>query len=264
MSTEPIQRIEENDEVNKYYDKLIQHITEDWQNQKYQAAIDRIQEELDQPYIPYEYENILSDLLYSYERELKMMHLDEHLKNLSANDMLVEINKNGKFNIFLFELFMQKYGEHLEKPQLAILQLWLQDKVILNTEKFFILDCLAEANVDQNFIFYNANTDDDVVLNPLTYRDNEALQPYDEASKLVNDQTFKDPVVNNFANDVMSATAYYYFPSFPFSSTENLSNAVLNVISNSLNMLEVNPAQLSEDEKLVNKVIESIAEYEEK
>lgn len=263
MSTKPIQRIEDNDEVNKYYDQLIEKITLDWQNQKYQEAIDRIKEELDQPYLPFEYEDILSDLLYSYERELKLMHLDEHLKNLSANDMLVEINKDGKFNIFLFEYFMQKYGEHLEKPQLAILQLWLQDKTILNTEKFFILDCLAEANVDQNFIFYNANTDDDVVLNPLTYRDHEALKPYEEASKIISDQTFKDPTVDNFARDVLSACAYYYFPSFPFSSVDNLSSAILNVISNSLNMIDPDPDTLTEDEKLVNKVIQTVAEYEE-
>ena len=262
MEIEPIKRLEEDDEVNKYYDKLVENITLDWQNGKHQEAINRIQEELDQPYIPYEYEDVLSDLLYSYERELKFKTIDENIKNLSANDMLVEINRGGKFNIFLFELFMQKYGEQLEKPQFAIFQLWLQDKNVLNTHKFFILDSLAELNISHDFIYYNANVDEDIVLNTLTYRENELLKPYDEAAKIINEQTFKDPIISKFASDVLSATGYYYFPSFPFSSTQSLADAILNTISNSVNMIDINPDQLDDDEKKVTKVINSFEEID--
>lgn len=253
----PIERIEKNDEVNKYYDKLIENITLDWQNGKCDEALKRIEEELEQPYIPFEYEDILNDMFYSYRRELKLKTIDENIRNLSANDMLVEINRSGKFNTFLFELFMQKYGEKLEKPQLAILQLWLQDKEMKNINKFFILDLLAESNVNHDFIFYNANVDDDIVVNPLTYRTLDVLKPYDETAKIINEETFKDPVLQNFALDVLSATGYHYFPTFPFTSSEDLANAILTCINNSINMVEVNYDDLSDDEKRVEKVIRS-------
>ncbi|GAA5414623.1 DUF3196 family protein [Ureaplasma ceti] len=262
MDKKPIERIHDDKEVNKYYDKLIASITEEWQNQNYDGALKRIEEELEQPYIPYEYEDMLSDMFYSYQRELKLKTIDENIKNMSANDMLVEINRGGKFNSFLFELFIQKYGDKLEKPQLAIMQLWLQDKNMKNLNKFFILDALAENNVDEKFIFYNANVDDDIVLSPTTYRTLDALKPYDEAGKIINEETFKDPVLQNFALDVLNATAYHYFPSFPFSSDEELAFAILNSINNSINMVDADRSTMTEDDLLVEKVIRSFDEDE--
>ena len=259
---QPISRVEETDEIKKYYDELIKKISEDWQNNKHQLAIQRLQEELDQPYIPYNYEELMSDMLFSYQRELKFLSIDNKIKNMSMDEMIGQIFVNNKFNIFIFELFIQKYGSKIDEKYFPIIQLWLQSNIITNKDKFLILDSLASEGIDKDFVFYNNNVDHEVVVNTLTYRESEYLKKYNLTLNKIDNIINKDQVMANFAKDVLECCANYYFPEFPFNSIDSFAEAIINLINKFMNLEEVDISILNHDEKIVYKIIEYIEKQE--
>lgn len=258
----PIERIEESDDIKKYYDELIKKITNDWQNNKHELAIQRLEEELEQPYIPYNYEELMSDMLFSYQRELKFLSIDNKIKNMSMDEMIGQIFINNKFNIFVFELFIQKFGKNIDDKYFPIIQLWLQSSEISNEDKFLILDSLAGEEIDKNFVFYNANVKHDIVVNTLTYRESEYLKKYNKTLEIIDDLVNKDQVVGNFAKDVLECCANYYFPEFPFKSIDSFATAIVNIINKFMNLAEVDVNLLTHDEKIVYKIIEYIEKQE--
>lgn len=259
---QPISRVEETDEIKKYYDELIKKISEDWQKNKHELAIQRLQEELDQPYIPYNYEELMSDMLFSYQRELKFLSIDNKVKNMSMDEMIGQIFVNNKFNIFIFELFIQKYGTKIDEKYFPIIQLWLQSNVITNEDKFLILDSLAAEGIDKDFVFYNNNVDHEVVVNTLTYRESEYLKKYNLTLNKIDSIINKDQVVANFAKDVLECCANYYFPEFPFNSIDSFAESIINLINKFMNLEEVDISKLNHDEKIVYKIIEYIEKQE--
>ncbi len=257
-----IQRVEETDDIKKYYDELIKKIVDDWQNKKYVLAIQRLEEELDQPYIPFNYEELMSDMLFSYKRELKFLTIDESVKKMSMDEMLSNIFVNDNFNIFIFELFIQKYGSQLSDKHFPIIQLWLQSNKISNEDKFLILDSLAAEGIDKNFIFYNFNVNNDVVVNTLTYRDSEYLNKYKLALDKIANIVNKDQVVANFCSNIVECCANYYFPEFPFSSIDSFAYSVVKIINKFMNFEEVEFSNLNNDEKIIYKIVEYIEKQE--
>ena len=59
-------KIELNDEVIKYYDQILKKSKDKFTNKKYDEAIQLIEDELNQPYIPFEYEQIFENQLFLY------------------------------------------------------------------------------------------------------------------------------------------------------------------------------------------------------
>ncbi|MBU3830609.1 MAG: DUF3196 family protein [Candidatus Ureaplasma intestinipullorum] len=257
-----INQLEETDEVKNYYENLIKKISEDWQNNKHELAIERLKEELDQPYIPYNFEELMSDMLFSYERELKFSLIDKKIKEMSMDEMIGQIFVNGKFNVFIFELFVQKFTSKIDDKYFPIFQLWLQSSDISNEDKFLILDSLASEGIDKDFVFYNKNVDHDVVVNTLSYRESDYLKKYNLTLKKIEQIIEKDQVVANFAKDVLECCANYYFPEFPFKSVDSFANAIINIISKFMNLEDVNITELNHDEKIIYKIIEYIEKQE--
>lgn len=262
VHTKQIERFEETDDIKKYYDELIKRISDDWQNNKHDMAIARLEEELEQPYIPYNYEELMSDMLFSYKREKKFLAIDEKVKNMSMDEMIGQIFVNNKFNIFIYELFIQKFGKEINEKYFPIIQLWLQSPNISNEDKFLILDSLAGEEIDKDFVFYNSNVDHDVVVNTLTYRESEYLKKYNLTLDKIEDIVNKDQVVGNFAKDVLECCANFYFPEFPFESIDSFASAIVNIIQKFMNLEEVDVNTLSHDEKIVYKIIEYIEKQE--
>ena len=251
-----IERLEKTDEVSKYYDDLIKTISDEWINKNYSLAIELLNEELSQPYIPYEYEQLMEDMLFSYNRELKLNEIDSKIKNMSIDDMIVNIFVNNKFNVYLFELFIEKFGDDINESHLNIIQLWLLSKYISNTDKFRILDSLYNLGINHQFKFYNANINQETIINSVDYKSNSYINEYKKVYDILYEMHNKEQVLFNFENDVLEYCAHYYFPTFPFSGYKNLANAIYYVVNSFMDNLKLNFNKLNDDEKIVYKIIE--------
>jgi len=116
------------------------------------------------------------------------------------------------------------------------------------------LDSLAHFNIDKDFIFYNHLVQDDVVLNTLNFHDHENFKNYNITLDIIEKTLFKDPIVTKFAEDLLNAVTTHYFPSFIFNDPENLAKIILKIINNSMNFVQLDLADLSEDERKVYKI----------
>lgn len=242
------------DEVIKYYDELLKRIKDDFYNGEQVKAINRLEEELQQTYMPYEYLQIFENQLHQFESEYRANQLDEKLKKLSREEMLSKIYVNNKFNVYLYDYFLQTYHEQLTSQDFLIFANWLKDKNLLNEQKFYILDALAYFNINHDFVLENSNTNDDVVLNTLNFHDHASFEPFNETLKILEDTLFKDQIVIKFANDLLNAVTAYYFPTFEFKDPQNLAKIILKIINASMNFVLLDPHDLSEDERKVYKI----------
>lgn len=246
--------LELNDELINYYDDLIKKIKDDFNNKKYKEAIARCEEELEQPYLPFEYIKEFEQLLFQMQAEYRYLQLDDKLKNQSKQQMINSIFDNVNFNVYLFDFFIEKYHSQLEDIDYNIIQKWLMSKKLDNSQKFYLLDTLAAFKIDRNFIFYNSNIDDDIVLNTLTFHENEYFKPYNLSLEIIEQDLFKDPIVSKFAIDLLDAVSCHYFPTFPFSSAERLAEIIMSIIHSSMNFKELKYDSLLDDEKKVFKI----------
>ena len=81
---EEISSLQLNDELIKYYDDLIKQIKLDFNNGLYEQAINRCEEELEQPYLPFEYIVEFEKLAHNLETEYRYKQIDNnYLKKLS-------------------------------------------------------------------------------------------------------------------------------------------------------------------------------------
>lgn len=243
-----------NDEVIKYYDELLSNIKKDFVNGQHQKAIERLQEELEQTYIPFEYQQIFEHELHLLQTEYRYLQIDEKIKQLPQDKMLEQITANNKFNVYLLDYFLQLFHNQLTDKDYFVIGEWLKSTILDNTQKFYVLDSLAHFNIDKDFIFYNHLVQDDVVLNTLNFHDHENFKNYNITLDIIEKTLFKDPIVTKFAEDLLNAVTTHYFPSFIFNDPENLAKIILKIINNSMNFVQLDLANLSEDERKVYKI----------
>lgn len=243
-----------NNEVIKYYDELLNNIKKDFVNGQHQKAIERLQEELEQTYIPFEYQQIFENELHVLQTEYRYLQIDEKIKQLPQDMMLKKIIVNNKFNVYLLDYFLQLFHNKLTDKDYFVISGWLKSNVLDNTQKFYVLDSLAHFNIDKDFIFYNHLVQDDVVLNTLNFHEHENFKNYNITLDIIEKTLFKDPIVTKFAEDLLNAVTTHYFPSFIFNDPENLAKIILKIISNSMNFVQLDLTNLSEDERKVYKI----------
>ena len=251
-------KIELNDEVIKYYDGILKKAKDKFTNKNYEEAIEMIEDELNQPYIPFEYEQVFENQLFAFQAEYRYLQIDEKYKLLDKNQMLKQITNENKFNVYLFDFFIQKFNENLTNEDFIIISDWLAGNCLSNYEKFYILDALAHFKIEHKFVYFNHNTNDDVVLNTIDFHNHTLFDNYHQTLAIIEEQLMKDPTILKFATDLLNAVATHYFPSFEFQSTNSLANIILKIINNCFNFIEINPDDLSEEERKVYNVFVSI------
>lgn len=249
------ERLELSDEVIKYYEKILTKSKEQFANKQYQEAIARLEEELDQAYMPFEYQQMFEQQLFSFQTEYRYLQLDERLKKLTKPEMLKQIIANNSFNVYLFDYFLQTYYDNLSELDYFEISNWLTSQILNNTQKFYILDSLAHFNIDKNFVLHNHNVNDDVVLNTLTFHDHEAFAKYNQTLQIIENDLFKDPTIVKFASELLDAIASEYFPTFDFKSPELLAKIIINTIHTCMNCIEPEWDNLTEDERKVYKIL---------
>lgn len=242
------------DEVIKYYDDLLNRIKEDFNNGQQLKAINRLNEELEQTYMPYEYLQIFENQLHQFEAEYRANQLDESLKKLSQDEMLHKIYVNKQFNVYLFDYFLQAFHKNLHSHDFLVMEAWLQDPHLVNEQKFYVLDALAHFEINHDFVLENSNTKDDVVLNTINFHEHDSFAPFNETLKILEDTLFKDQIVIKFASDLLNAVTAYYFPTFEFKDPQTLAKIILKIINASMNFILLDPHDLNEDERKVYKI----------
>ena len=234
--------------------KLLSNIKKDFANGQHQKAIERLQEELEQTYIPFEYQQIFEHELHLLQTEYRYLQIDEKIKKLPQDKMMEQITANNKFNVYLLDYFLQLFHNQLTDKDYFVIGEWLKSTILDNTQKFYVLDSLAHFNIDKDFIFYNHLVQDDVVLNTLNFHGHENFKNYNITLDIIEKTLFKDPIVTKFAEDLLNAVTTHYFPSFIFNDPENLAKIILKIINNSMNFVQLDLADLSEDERKVYKI----------
>ena len=251
--------VENNEEVNAYYEKKINQAKALFNDKKTkQDAIELLNEELDQPYIPIAYFDRMTDLVNQFEIDLKVQTLDENEKNLTVEKLLKEAITDHKFDAVTFDHIVSKDPDALnEEKNQKLLEIFFLDEHLANIDKLFVLDLMGQKGIDKEYNFLNAVTHKTTHVNPYHFVQDFQTKEHQTTSKLLDELTFKDPALNKFCTDVLLHCVTYYYPDFGFSSPEGLKEAILYHVKNMLG-LEEEKKHLNDDEKKVAEILNSI------
>ena len=196
---------------DKYYEELINKIYKLIDNKKIQEAYEIIQEEMNQPYIPSKYFDVLQELqiaiknLYSSQKELSKY------QNMTKLEFLSHVYRDHHVNVDVLTLYLTKYMGAFDETDLSVFkQIFLDEKVKNNTKRF-ILGILKECELSFEFDILNSSTKQ---MNRVT--NNSPTEPYedpfykslfDEVSSIF----IKEPSLNNVAYFVIQDIFDYYF-----------------------------------------------------
>lgn len=253
---DPIKPLEESEEINQYYEKVLAKARTLFKNKKTsQEAIELLTTELDQPYTPIKYLDEFSELLTQFETEVKINQLEEKEKNLNLNKLLKNAIMNNQFDPAIFEHFVRKDPDLLNDSQTQkLVELFLLNELISNIDKLFVIDLMDQYSIDKEFVFLNAKTLAKVKINPLFFTQNFQTKDHKITTDLINEATFKDPALNKFATDILLHCITYYYPSFGFESPQALKNAILYHVKVMLGLeepkLDLDPTEMKLEEIL--------------
>lgn len=252
------------DELSKYYESVLKKANILIKENELEKALEILEDELDAPYIPLEYENKFEDLFEQTRAQIKYLSEVEDIDGLNREELFETIfkskNDNSKMSYGSLLLFFDRFGSSLELSEIKKIDAYLSSKKANNDSKAWVITMLKNAKVDYEFDYFNLYKNQFHKINP-TKVDVFAISPYyKQMASLIDDMTEKDPSLNNFCITFLYNIYLYEFPNVPPIDYKNLSVAIFQYILRSLTGKDFN-YQSGEIEEYMNKVIPLINNY---
>lgn len=233
-SIKKITRIDDNNqEVSEFYEKIIENVHKLALEKKYKEAIEILEEELSQPYLPNKYYDLFNEKKFEYLSYISDIKYEKKFWTKTPEEILSLINESfvdvyEYWNVFLTKIEDQeipliKFHDQIEKIMLS--------NKIHNFDKMLIIKNLAIDGYNKQINFLNTHTNKKSIISPILIDDLFIQLGYEEAWRILNKKTFKDIVRNNFCLEILKNTFEYYFPFNEFLSLSDMIDSILQYVS---------------------------------
>lgn len=226
------------DNLSKYYESILEQANKLIKDNELESALQILEDELEAPYIPIEYENKFEDLYEQTKAQIRYLNEYEDIESLDRESLFESIfkikNDNSKTSYGSLLLFFDRYGSSLELEEIKKIDSYLSSKKSDNDSKVWLITMLKNSGVDYEFDFYNIFKKKFYKVNPVK-TDVFVISPYyKQIGSIIDKMTEKDPSLNNFCNTFLYNIYLYEFPNVPPIDYENLSLAIFQYILSSL------------------------------
>lgn len=229
-----IKHLETNSELDNFYNKILDKAKLLISEEKYQEALEIVNEEIEQPYIPIKFYDIFHELKYEIMSVLYNHKIENKYWIKSPSELLKIIINSNVFIIEYWEVFLDKLEiqeEEIDKYFDLINEIFKSNK-LENTDKFYILQSLIDLSVNHEFDFKNSYSNLSIKINPSTIIEEMKNSKYTLAIESLYNYFFKDITKFNFSQNILHYVQDYYFPEFPFSSLDSLVKSIINYVDN--------------------------------
>lgn len=154
-------------EIEQYYSNISQQTIALITEKKYEQAINILNEELNQPYIPYD---IYEKLLQSKLDIEKMLLEDTYIKkfdSLTKREIWSQVyNENNNFiDISYISILLEKYENEFDDYDVTMINDILNNKKINNVDKWLLIELISQLKLNYSFSMYNSFLDKKISFN---------------------------------------------------------------------------------------------------
>ncbi|WP_027124068.1 DUF3196 family protein [Mycoplasmoides pirum] len=238
-----------------YYLSILNNVIDQFKSNRYEKAIDLLNEELDAPYIPTNVEKYFLTMIKLIRNQAYEKRNDK-IQEFGASELINLALNNFPKNLHIFDYFTTKPEGFFEREDFDYFRFIFTSKDFSNDLKFNVLFLINEitdfSNIKLDFLNHNTNISSKIILGKEII--NKTLKSYydkvyEEISKLL----FKDPSLEEMANTVVDQILSFYFPNLPPSNINSklLGKSIANYVLNSFN-------NINEDKKTKNNEINDL------
>ncbi len=219
------------DDLKQYYSDISLKLIELIKEEKYQEAIDIIDSELEQPYVP-------NSILVSFMKTKKELEIqaaeseyNAELEDMSKFEMWNKIydEKKHKIDIVFLNLLIEKFGEEFDELDFAVINKIFKDKAIDNVDKSHLLMFLLSMDPQYKFTIYNNFTKKETqfIVSDIA----QSFIPREETIKKIEDIFMKDPSKLEIAYNLLQLLSAQYIPeSMPYSD-DMIANSIASMVN---------------------------------
>lgn len=239
-------------DINTYYKSIISKVKKMINQKKYDDAIFILEDELETPYIPVEFQTELEDMLINISADKNYFEGLSKIEHLNRDQLLNKIFENNKLNSSAIHLFFERYSNNIKEKELLYFENVFLNRNLNNDEKTLLFEALAFQRIDYTFKFYNKNVKEDFEINPINTLIFEQIPLFKNSQKLIDDLASKEPSLLNFCFNILFLIYKYYFPVIPSFDYKELSKSIFNYMISTLQGEKIKEDEIT---KLIEKIL---------
>jgi len=201
-------------ELEKYYLNVIEIILKLQMEKKYSEAVEIIQEELQAPYIPLEFEGKLSELLADVSFEINEENEGNKFLKFTREELLEKIKIYSEGSIYAVMIFFERFKADYKESEIKLLKNVLSLENVGNDLKIVILEQL-KLNLFEgkcNFYSYSMKKNYEIDIQSQKFINEERI--FIETFSRTSNLYYDEPMTNDLANNMIFAIYNHYFPDF--------------------------------------------------
>ncbi len=239
-------------EINNYYQSIIDKVNKLIEEKQYDEAIFLLEDELNTPYIPIDFQTIMEDLLITANADKNYFSGLNLVEKLNRKQLIEAIVSNNKLNTSALYLFFERYQNKIDEEELLIFENHFVNRKIDNEEKTSLFEAMAFQKINNNFRYYNNNLKEEFDINPIETKIFEQIPLYIETKDIINSLASKEPSLLNFCFNILLAIYKYYFPLIPNYDPKDLAHSICNYMLSTLQGKSVDKNEVTD---LIKKII---------
>ena len=240
-----------------FYSNLIKEIKKEISEKKYVSALKKVDEELEQPYIPNEFFFLFSDLKNEITDFINEKNYEEKYANLTNEELWFNCYNESK-NFFdintLFYLLDNVIGEFDDFNFLIFKKIMLS-KFVNNSQKFLIISKVFHQNLAFDIEYYNSDLDEIFEINTIEIK--SIFDDFKLKINLFEKEFFQNTTYLELSYSMFNLLIIYFFPQKVNFNFDNVLSAIKILIYQYLNIDTENKITRNKEVDIIIKIIEN-------
>lgn len=200
------------EDLSKYYDSILEKAEELIKVNKYEKAMELLQDELDAPYMPLDYVSKFEEKLLDTEYNFNYNNPKNTYQNLSKMELInIVLQNKENAEMALINLF-DNFHDEFDEIDFAFFKKILLDKNIDNNIKVMAMNLMQINQVDLIVDFYNKNLNKVFTINISEFKSIEQIDFFTEVRDCIYEQAAKEPWMLDFCYASLYLFYVYYYP----------------------------------------------------
>lgn len=232
--------------LEKFYNKIFEDIEILVEEKKINSAIEILEDELDAPYIPINFQEKFEEKLLELKFEKNYLNDEKKIEKISKIDFFEKNEK--KISDLDVIYFFKKFEKNLSENEIQMLIKKMESKDIYNSKKIIILENIKNLKINKTLYFWNNNTKKMHTLNLENILFIESIDFFIKTNEKLNNIMSKEPTIIELCYTIVYSFYEYFFPVFVFTYTYNeFVLGIINVVENMLKGTNLNNNEVSKD-----------------
>lgn len=231
-----------------YFAKMSEDIIIYIKEEKYDEALDLINSELEQPYIPNDhYMNLINtkNELESMLNEKKYNSEIDSLTKLQVWDKIYNFEKETIDEVYL-NLFFVKFENEIDEVDFSIMQKIFLNKKLDNVQKTILISSLITNNVSHTFDYYNSYTKIETNIDFTNFDSKLGVEQSEILFKKLEDFFLKDPSKFQIAQALIQILLIQFFPNKINFLIEDIVSTIINIVKSLFGEEKIKDNKISE------------------